>query len=340
MRRRRLGRTDLELTEIMFGGIPILQLPVAEATEVLLAALDEGINCFDTARAYGDSERKIGLALGSRECLILSKSARLDGEGILADLETTLSDLRRDYVDAYAVHQVFTPEQVAKCLAPSGALEALRRAKEEGKIRAIGITGHNRQALISAVELAGEEIDSVMFLFNPLESDALDRLVPLCTEQGVGLIAMKTPGGGLFDREQTLASTKWTLTHPITCANVGFATVEEVRATAPIGREPPELSADEERVLAEIRTEFDRIYCRRCGACLPCPKGINIINVLVGDTMVRRLGWLQLDRRGFLEGVRKAGECDGCGICVERCPWSLNVPKLLPEAVGRIEALV
>lgn len=323
----------------MFGGIPLLQLPVEEAVDALLAALDEGINCFDTARGYGDSEQKMGLALGSRECFIASKSPRLDGPAILDDLEATLANLRRDHVDAYAMHQVFTPEHVAKCLAPGGALEVLLRAKEQGKVRAIGMTGHNRQALISAAELAGDEIDWVMFLFNPLETDALDRLVPLCVERGIGLIAMKTPGGGLFGREQTLASTKWALTHPITCANVGFSAVEEVRATAPLGRDPLPLSPDEERTIAGIRTQFDRMYCRRCGACAPCPKGINIVSVLVGDTMVRRLGWAQLNKRGFLEGVRQVSACDGCGVCVDRCPWSLNVPELLPEAASRIEAL-
>jgi predicted aldo/keto reductase-like oxidoreductase len=339
MRTRKLGRTGLEFTEIMFGGIPILQQSVDDAAAVLRAALEEGINCFDTARGYGDSEEKMGAVLADEDCTILSKSPKTDGEAITADLETTLRNLRRDHVDVYQMHQVFTPQRLEDCLAPGGALEALLKAKEQGRIGAIGITGHNRDTLVAAIEQAGDEIESCMFLFNPLETDALDRLVPLCVEKGVGLLAMKTPGGGIFDRKQALASTKWCLSHPITCANVGFSTVDEVRATAAVGRDDPQLSPEDASTIQGIRDRFDRMYCRRCGACAPCPKDINIISVLVGDTMVKRIGWQQLNKRNFLEGVRKAAECDECGVCVERCPWSLNIPELLPEAAKRIEEL-
>jgi len=339
MRTRKLGRTDLQFTEIMFGGIPILQQSPEDAASVLRAALEEGINCFDTARGYGDSEEKMGAVLADEECAIASKSPKTDGRAIAEDLETTLRNLHRDHVDLYQMHQVATPDRLEQCLAPGGALEALLKAKEQGKTRAVGITGHNRDTLVSAIEQAGDRIESCMFLFNPLETDALDRLVPLCVEKGVGLLAMKTPGGGIFDRQQTLAATKWCLNHPITCANVGFATVDEVRATAALGRESLALTPKDEGTLQGIRDQFDRIYCRRCGACAPCPKDINIVSILVGDTMVKRIGWEQLNKRNFLEGIRKAEECDDCGVCIERCPWSLSIPELLPEAAKRIEDL-
>jgi hypothetical protein len=269
----------------------------------------------------------------------MSKAHTTDGAKMLAELEQTLTNLNRDHVDVYAIHQVASAEQLAQCLAPGGALEALRRAKQDGKIRAIGMTGHHRPTLIAAVEQAGDEIDSVMLLFNPLETDALDRLVPLCVERGVGLVAMKAAGAGVWTSEQVLLSAKWCLNHPISCANVGFTTVEEVRAVARIGREDLPLTAADEATLQALRDEYELSYCRRCGECAPCPKGINIVGTLVGESMVKRLGWKQLGQRNFLENARKARDCDECGLCLERCPWSLNVPALLPEALRRIEAL-
>ena len=95
----------------------------------------------------------------------------------------------------------------------------------------------------------------------------------------------------------------------------------------------------EEAIVQSLRSQYEASYCRRCGECAPCPKGINIWGTLVGESMVKRLGWKQLGQRNYLDSVRKARECDECGLCIERCPWSLNVPALLPEALRRIEAL-
>jgi predicted aldo/keto reductase-like oxidoreductase len=254
-------------------------------------------------------------------------------------VDQTLANLRRDHVDVYAMHQVGSAAQLEQCLGVGGALEALIRAREGGKVRHIGITGHNRSVLVSAVEQAGDVLDSVMFLFNPLETDALQRLLPLCVERGVGLIAMKTAGAGVWTSAEVAASTRWSLNHPITCANIGFATVEEVQTAAHIGREALALTTDDEALVQSLRDRYERSYCRRCGECAPCPKGINIWGTLVGDSMVKRLGWEQLGRRNYLESVRRAKDCDGCGLCVERCPWSLNIPELLPAALERIEAL-
>ncbi|HJN16558.1 MAG TPA: aldo/keto reductase [Armatimonadota bacterium] len=339
MRTRKLGRTDLEISEIIFGGIPILQYTLDKAASVLNAALDEGINTFDTARGYGDSEVKMGEVLSKVDCTITSKSTKTDAEGMTADLDLTLQNLKRDHVDVYAMHQVFTPDDLEKALGPDGSCEALIKAKEQGKIRHIAITGHNRDTLIAAIEQAGDVIESCMFLFNPMETDALDRLVPLCVERGVGLVGMKIPGGGTFTSEQALASAKWCLNQPITCCNIGFATEEEIRATARIGRESLDMSEADEAAVQSIRDDWENRYCRRCGACAPCPKGINIVGTLVGESMVKRLGWGVLDGRSFLDNIRLANDCDACGECIGNCPWSLNVPELLPDAVKAIEDL-
>ena len=337
---RPLGRTGMMVTEVIFGGIPILQQSTAEAVGLLQYAYDQGISTFDTARGYGDSEVKMGLALAGRKCFLNSKSPTRDADGIVADVEAALQRVRRDHFDVYQMHQIGSAADAEAVLAPGGALEGLQRARAQGRIRFIGASGHNRRALVRLIEQAGDQVDSVMFLFNPLETDALDRLVPLCAERQVGLIAMKAPGGGVFTREQTAASTKWVLSHSeVSCATIGFACREDVDEAVRVVREGPELSPAEQEVVRGIWDRFERDYCRRCAECHPCPQGINIVGLMVGVSMVQRLGWEQLGKRDFLASVERVSACDGCGVCVERCAWDLDIPRLIAVAAEEIRAL-
>jgi predicted aldo/keto reductase-like oxidoreductase len=224
-------------------------------------------------------------------------------------------------------------------LAPGGALEALQQAQEAGKIRFVGVSGHNRSTLVKTVQQAGEVIDVVQTLFNPLETDALDELIPLCANRRIGIVAMKAVGGGIFDCPA--ASMRWILSHPaISCTDPGMATLEEVEQNARVGTDDASLTQVDEREIESLRERLGRQYCRRCGACLPCPKGIDIITVLVGDSMILRMGRELYANRNFEAKIERVGDCHDCDECAGKCPAGLSIPELLPLQAERIRELV
>ena len=140
-----LGQTGLVVSTVGFGGIPIIRLGFPEAETVLRHAVDQGITFFDTANKYLDSEEKMGRAFaGIRDRLVIAtKTGQRRAKEAMAELELSLTRLDTDYIDLYQPHQVSLPEELEALLAPGGAMEALVRAREQGKIRHIGITSHN-----------------------------------------------------------------------------------------------------------------------------------------------------------------------------------------------------
>ncbi len=336
MRTRSLGRTELQVSEIAFGGIPIMIRDEEVARAVLRRALELGINYFDTARGYGDSEVKMGQALAGEQCYVASKSSTRNAKGVLEDVETSLGNLQRECIDVYQMHFVCTRDDMEQVLGPGGALEGLQQARRDGKIRFTGVSGHNRPVLVDTVRQAGDAIDVVQMLFNPLETDALDELIPLCAEKRIGIVAMKAIGGGIFECPE--ASMKWILSHPeISCTDPGMGAIEEVEANARVGTEDPALTEADERALDELRAKLDKQYCRRCGDCMPCPKGIDIVGILVGDSMLMRMGQDLYDDRDYAGKLEMLNECFDCNECVPKCPAGLSIPELLPLAAARIK---
>lgn len=350
MQHRVLGKTGLEVSVIGFGGIPIRLRTKQEAAEVLRRALDLGVTYFDTARGYGDSEEKFAAGLARADCIIGSKSPKRTGEEITQDVETSLRTLQRDHIHLYQLHGVAKDDALDACLAPGGAVEALVRAKEQGKIGHIGITGHFRPVLVRAVREAGEVIESVQALVSPLEADdhlrdpslrstgAFEELLAACREQNVGIIAMKVAGGGVFP--QPTAAAKWVLGHEeVACANIGMSTLAEVEDNAAAGTGDLALTPEDEAAIQELERDFERLYCRRCGLCQPCPKGIDIVSVLIGDSMVMRMGGDLYHGRGFKDKLTKIQECHDCAVCLPKCPYELNIPELLPRQAAKIRKL-
>ncbi len=339
MQHRPLGRTGLQLSAVGFGGIPIQLNTREDATAVLKRAVECGVTYFDTARGYGDSEAKFGQALCDENVIIGSKSPQRAADGIVQDIEDSLRRLRRDRIHLYHLHQVFRHEELDRVMGPRGALAALVKAKEQGKIGHIAISGHNRQILLRAVREAGEYLGAVQTLFNPLETDAFDELLPLCHARGIGVIAMKPPGGGVFPHPEVCI--KWVLTHDaVSCANVGMSRIAEVEANAAAGATAGPLSDKDKRAVERLRADFDRVYCRRCGLCQPCPKGIDIVGILIGDSMILRMGDGLYYDRGLQEKVARVAECHDCAVCLPRCPFGLDIPELLARAAVRIREMV
>ena len=198
LKERILGRTGLKVRRIGFGGIPIQQISEEEAVEVVQHCYEVGINYFDTARGYTVSEERIGRALEDvrDEVYLATKSGRRTKERLLEELDTSLRNLRTDWIDVYQLHGVSSREQWDRIRSPGGALEALYEARDKGKIHHLGITSHD-PALLS--EIVKEDIfETIMIPYNYLATIPAEELLPLCHKMNVGTVAMKPFGGGAF----------------------------------------------------------------------------------------------------------------------------------------------
>ena len=190
-----LGKTGIEVNKNGFGALPIQRISKKDAVYLLQKAFYHGINYFDTARAYSDSEEKLGAAFAYiRERIIIStKTAASDAEGFWKDLEESLRTLGTDYIDIYQFHN---PAVCPKPGDGSGLYEAMLEAKERGKIRHIGITNHRLAAAEEAIRSGLYE--TLQFPFSYLASENDRKLAEACHEAGMGFIAMKGLAGGLI----------------------------------------------------------------------------------------------------------------------------------------------
>ena len=147
----RLGKTDLWVTKTAFGVLPLQRTPVDEAVKILRKAYDAGINYYDTANAYTDSEKKIGLALSDvrHNIVISTKSGAHDKKTVTAHIENSLRMLKTDYIDIFQFHN---PAELPDPEDENGAFAAALEAKKKGYIRHIGITNHRLAVAIAAVK--------------------------------------------------------------------------------------------------------------------------------------------------------------------------------------------
>lgn len=191
MDKRRLGRTNLQVSLVGFGGTWIAELNPEEAIKVVRHAFDLGINYFDTAKWDGDSEEKIGIALEDvrDECVIATKTGSRTKRESLEDFQNSLKCLRTDHLDIIQLHGIDDEKTLAKATASDGSLETCKEARKEGLVDFIGITGHKPRVLVRAVESG--EFDTVLVPINVVTRQALEELLPVAKAHDVGVVAMK-----------------------------------------------------------------------------------------------------------------------------------------------------
>jgi aryl-alcohol dehydrogenase-like predicted oxidoreductase len=190
-----LGKTGLTVNKNGFGALPLQRIDKKDAVYLLQKAFYNGINYFDTARMYTDSEEKIGASFSyTRAKIIIStKTGAQTAEGFWKDLEQSLRNLQTDYIDIYQFHNpAFCPKPGDE----SGLYDAMLEAKKQGKIRFIGITNHRLSIAQEATE--SELYDTLQFPFSYLAGDADLKIVNSCREKNMGFIAMKALSGGLI----------------------------------------------------------------------------------------------------------------------------------------------
>ena len=322
----RLGKTEIVTNKNAFGALPIQRISEEAAVALLRKAYEKGITFFDTARLYTDSEHKVGLAFeGMREKLfIATKTGAQNAEGFWKDLETSLTELRTDYIDLYQFHNpAFCPKPGDE----SGLYDAALQAKAQGKIRHIGITNHR-------LTVAHEAIDSglyetLQFPFCYLATDKDIELVEKCQAADMGFIAMKALSGGLITNSAAAYAylSQFDNVLPIW----GVQREEELSEFLSYIDNPPAMTAEMEALIKKDREELLGEFCRGCGYCMPCPVGIEINSCARMSLMLRRApaaGWLSERWQGEM---KKIEDCLHCGQCAAKCPYGLDTPRLLQD---------
>ena len=319
----RLGKTDLTVSKNGFGALPIQRVGIDEACRILRKAYDGGINYFDTARFYTDSEEKIGLALSDvRENIIIStKTMRTDVDGFWRELNESLSLLKTDYIDIYQFHN---PPFCPKPGDGTGLYEAMLEAKAKGMIRHIGITSHKLKIAEEAVRSGLYE--TLQFPFSYLASDKEEALVRLCEENDVGFICMKALAGGLITRSDIAYA--YLAEYPV-APIWGIQRERELDEFLSYNENPPKLTEERLAYIKKEREELSGEFCRGCGYCMPCPVGIEINNCARMSLMLRRAPTAMSLTPDQQEKMKKIEDCINCGQCKAKCPYGLDTPNLL-----------
>ena len=324
-----LGKTGLKISRMGFGGIPIQRIS-AEGTKGLMTQLMEaGINYIDTARGYTVSEEYLGYGLeGIRDHFVIAtKSMARTKEAMVSDIETSLKNLRTDYIDLYQVHNP-SMEQLDTVVGENGALEALLEAKTAGKIGHIGITAHSTEVFERA--LGYDWVETIMFPYNIVENQG-EALIKKCKEKNIGFIAMKPLAGGAIENE-TLAL-RYVCSNPaVTVVIPGMAEPEELEENIRACSDGSPFTEEEKAQIEEIRHQLGTNFCRRCNYCAPCTVGIGIPNVFLFAGYLERYNLADWAKDRYKSLAVKASACVKCGKCETRCPYHLPIRKMLEKA--------
>ncbi len=319
-----LGSTGITSPKNAFGALPIQRVSDEYAVMLLRKAYDAGFTFFDTARMYSDSERKIGLAFeGMRHKItIATKTGATDVETFRRDLETSLGNMKTDYIDIYQFHN---PSFCPKPGDGTGLYEAMLEATAQGKIRHIGITNHRLGVAEEAVRSGLYE--TLQFPFCYLATDRDIALVKLCRENNVGFIAMKALSGGLITN--SAAAYAWMEEFDNVLPIWGVQRESELDEFIGYMESPVTMTDEIKAVIDRDRDELIGNFCRGCGYCMPCPVGIEINNCARMAQLIRRspsAGWLTEKSQ---EKMLNIENCIECGSCKAKCPYGLDTPALL-----------
>lgn len=334
MKYRTLGKTGLQVSQISLGGIPIQQMDQAGAAELINKALEYGINFIDTARGYTVSESLIGEGLsGKRDKVYLAtKSMSKDRDGMSRDIEASLANLKTDYIDLYQFHNIGTFQDLDKVMAPGGALEALLEYKGKGVIKHIGITSHSLDVIGKAIGY--DVFETIQFPYNVIETQA-EAVFGKAYEKGLGIIVMKPFAGGALTNNK--AALKYILQNQhITCAIPGMFSMEQLEENIKAIDEMP-LSETEAEALSKEAGELGERFCRRCGYCQPCPKGINIPLAFSFESYFKRYNLMDWALERYNALPVKASACEKCGLCETKCPYKLPVRDMLDSVKNVFE---
>ena len=337
MEKVRLGRTNLIVTKLGWGGIPIQRAEEAQAVSVIRAVVDMGVDLLDTARGYTNSERKVGLALkGIDRPVILSSKSPVRTDKIYDQVYESLKQLQVKKIHIYHLHNVSKLEDYEKVMSPGGAFEGLQRARDEGLIDHIGLTSHSLDVLERV--LGENRVEVIMTCYSFLEPEAANKVLPLARAKDVGVLTMKPFSGGVI--EEAGPALRFVLSTPDIVPIPGSETVERARENWKVFKEglpDHRLTEEDQARIKQVRQEFNRQFCRRCDYCQPCSQNINIQMAMGLPAVIKRfpheeVGWIK-------DVIEKARNCTECGDCLPRCPYQLPIPELIKKNLEWFDSL-
>jgi predicted aldo/keto reductase-like oxidoreductase len=346
MQTRILGRTGWEISIIGFGAIKLPNLTQKECDFLLNRAIDLGINFVDTADCYGDSEEKIGRALNRRrkEFYLSTKIDERDDFGVMKKLERCLQRLKTDWIDLILFHDVRGSDY--EKIFEKGGLEALEKAREQGKVSQIGISIHQSVSMMKKAVDSGV-FSALMVAYSAIDEDRLTGdLIPWAHKKNIGVIAMKPLAGGklteslkgwnrkYFKGESPAQiSLRYILSNPnVTCAIPGMTSLNELEENVKVGENLRNLTSEEIGIFMDWVGDVGKGFCRNCGYCLPCPEGIPIPDIFRFESYYERYAMKRWAIEQYQLLPVKAEACSSCEECLERCPYGVNIPERLREA--------
>ena len=332
-----LGKTGITVPQNAFGALPLQRNSKELAVKLLRDAYTGGMRFFDTARAYSDSEIKVGAAFSDfvdrEKIYIATKTHALTPDDIKKELAQSLENLRTDYVDLYQLHcagRLYAPGD------GTGLYETLQELKDKGKIRHIGITAHK---IGVAEEIAESGLyETLQFPFSYLASERDVELVRTCKKNDVGFIAMKGLSGGLITNAAAAFACIYMFDNVLPIW--GIQREEELSQWLEFMENPVSMTPDIMSFVEAERKNLSGDFCRGCGYCMPCPVGITINQCARMSLMIRRApsaAWLTPE---WQEKMSMIKNCLHCNACKSKCPYELDIPNLLIKNLEDYESVI
>lgn len=334
---RTIGKTGLKVTRLGYGCM------ITSDPSVIARAVDMGITYFDTARGYqqGNNERMVGTVLKdvrNRITLSSKSQARTKAEA-MQHLETSLKELGTDHLDIWYMHARDSADAIT-----DECLEAWTAAKKEGKIRHIGVSTHNPNAIADRVLNAGI-FEVVLVQYNFTSGAAVESALKRFSDAGLGLVGMKVVApvaprgrGGAASPPpapgKAEAALKWVLKNPLIDTIIPSMTdMDQLEANYRAALQ--KFGPDDEKLLARVNEEIRPYYCRACQACSgKCPQGLPVSDVIRYASYTDFYGEYSLGREHFLalpERLRQV-RCADCSGCTIQCPNGVHVRERLIRA--------
>lgn len=333
MEKVRLGRSELLVTKTAFGALPIQRISKEDAARLVRRAYEAGINYFDTANSYTDSEEKLGYAFeGIRQNVVIStKSAGTDRKTVQAHIENSLRMLKTDYIDLLQFHN---PEKMPDINDPEGPFAAALAMKQKGYVRHIGITNHRLNVAKEAI--ASGNFETLQFPFCYLATEKDIELVEACKAADMGFIAMKGLSGGILNNAAACYAfmQKYENVVPIW----GIQREEELEQWLELTEKKVTMTPELQAVIDADRKELSGTFCRGCGYCLPCAANIDIPMSARMTPLMNRSPYEPYLSDEWYEKMHRIENCVHCNACKSRCPYGLDTPALLAEMLKDYDA--